>query len=264
MHSKRHAHGRRSARHLLLFGGRTQKRAWWVLGGVAAAVALGFTLLLVFTELDWGSVQRGFARINPALERLSPALLIPAMAVLPVFGFPIAVVYLVAGAKFGPLLGGVVVAGVTAVHLLATHAITQSVLRGPIERFMEKRHHHLPHVPEDEQAAVSLIAALIPGLPYFVRNYLLALAGVRLRYYFWVCLPVYVARSYVTILLGDLSSDPTRRGLVILLVVDVLKVAICAFVIWRLRQHHRKYHGHHAHDEARGHNAPAPQTGGAR
>ena len=61
----------------------------------------------------------------------------------------------------------------------------------------------------------------------------------------WVCVPIYVARSYVTILLGNLSSDPSKMGLVVLIIFDVLKVGICALVIWRLRVHHRKYHGHH-------------------
>jgi uncharacterized membrane protein YdjX (TVP38/TMEM64 family) len=178
-----------------------------------------------------------------------PVAVIPLMALLPVAGFPISVVYLVAGARFGPLWGGVVVAGVTAFHLLATHAVARSFLRGPIERFVHKKHKKLPEIPADEAPAIALIVALIPGPPYFVRNYLLALSGVRLRTYFWVCLPVYVLRSSVTILLGNLSSDPSQRGLMILVVVDVLKVVICGAVIWWLRYHHKKYHGHD-HDPA--------------
>jgi hypothetical protein len=61
--------------------------------------------------------------------------------------------------------------------------------------------------------------------------------------------PVYVARSYVTILLGDLGAAPSARRLMILVGVDVLKVVICAGVIWWLRKHHQKYHGHEAHPE---------------
>ena len=130
-------------------------------------------------------------------------------------------------------------------------------MRAPLQRFIERRHTHLPHIPEDEQAAVCVIAALVPGLPYVVRNYLLALAGIKLRYYFWVCLPIYVARSYVTILMGDMSSDPTRNKIIVLVIIDVLKVAICALVIWRLRVHHRKYHGHeHEHHDDSGGVAP--------
>ena len=258
---KKHAtHGRRSARHLLLFGGPKKKRVWWTAAAVVLAAAVGLALVISLTDWDWDSVVRGSERLSATMEKLHPEAVIPLMAILPVFGFPIAIVYLVAGARFGIVLGGVIVAAVTLVHLAASYFIGRSFLRGPIERFIERRHRHLPQVPEDEQALVCVIAALIPGLPYFVRNYLLVLAGVRLRFLLMVCLPIYVARSYVTIFLGDLSGDPTQRGLLILIVVDVVKVAICALVIWRLREHHRKYHGHHdrAHDE------PAPQTGGAK
>jgi uncharacterized membrane protein YdjX (TVP38/TMEM64 family) len=221
----------------LLFGlGQHKAKLWWMAGAVVLGL-LGLGLIWRFTGLtlsdltDWINAQSALA-------------VIPLMALLPIGGFPIAVVYLVAGARFGPVWGGVVVAGVTVVHLLGSYLIANSFLRAPLQRFIEKRHARLPQIPEDEQAAVCLIAALIPGLPYVVRNYILALAGVKLRYYFWVCLPVYVARSYVSILLGDMTSDPTRTKIIVLVVVDVLKVAICAFVIWRLRKHHQKYHGH--------------------
>jgi uncharacterized membrane protein YdjX (TVP38/TMEM64 family) len=178
------------------------------------------------------------------IHRVHPVAALPLMAVLPILGFPIAIVYLFAGARFGPLGGGLIVAAITAIHMLGTYLIAKSFLRAPLQRFIEKRHKHLPQVPEDEQAAICVIATLVPGLPYFVRNYILALAGVRLHYFFVVCLPIYVARSYVTILLGDMGADPDKRKLLILLGLDVLKVAICAFVIWRLRVHHRKFHGH--------------------
>jgi uncharacterized membrane protein YdjX (TVP38/TMEM64 family) len=226
-----------SAHHALLFGlSRHKAKLWWVAALVVIAVA-AVGLIVRYTDLT-------LVNVTDWIDTLNPLAVLPLMAVLPIAGFPISVVYLVAGAKFGPLWGGVVVAAVTTVHLLGTYLIARSFLRGPLQRFIERRHAHLPHIPEDEQAAVCVIAALVPGLPYVMRNYLLALADVRLRYYVGVCLPIYVARSYVTILLGDMSSDPSRTKIIILIVVDVLKVAICALVIWRLRVHHRTHHGH--------------------
>ncbi len=233
---------RPSARHILLFSGPRNRRTWWLAAAGIAAAGLLAGLVLVFTDFDWEIVENAFVRLSTAMARLNPAAVIPLMALLPVVGFPIGVVYLVAGARFGILLGGLLVAAVTLVHLLGSYLIGRSILRAPIERLIARRHHHLPQVPVDEQALVCVIAALLPGLPYFVRNYLLVLAGIKLRFLLWVCLPIYVARSYVTIFLGDLSGDPTRRGLLILAAFDVLKVAICAFVIWRLREHHRKHH----------------------
>jgi uncharacterized membrane protein YdjX (TVP38/TMEM64 family) len=238
----------RSVQHALLFNDVTRSRTFWIFAALLVATGAAVALWLTFTEFDWRQVTRG-------IERLDPLAVLPLMALLPVGGFPIVVVYLVAGARFGPVWGGVVVTAVTACHLLVTHAIARSFLRGPILRFVERRHRRLPEIPADEHAGVALVVALAPGLPYVVRNYLLALSGVRLRVYFWICLPVYVARSYVTILLGDLGSDPSGRRLLILFAVDAVKVVVCAYVIWRLRGHHRRHHG--VHDPAGGDDAPA-------
>jgi uncharacterized membrane protein YdjX (TVP38/TMEM64 family) len=236
--ARQHRRDTRSAHHALLFGVAKNKRAIWSIVAVVALGAAAIGLILLYTDLSWANVTDWIARLNPVA-------VVPLMALLPIAGFPIAIVYLVAGARFGPVGGGIVVAFATVVHLLGTYLIARSFLRAPLQRFIERRHLHFPSIPEDEQPAICLIAALVPGLPYVLRNYLLALAGVRFRYYFWVCLPIYVARSYVTILLGNMSNDPSGRKLVILVIVDVLKVAICALVIWRLRVHHRKFHGDH-------------------
>lgn len=257
---------RRSAHHVLLFGLAKNKRALWIAAGVLVALAVVGGLVLLLTDVSWANVTSAWARLIHRIEGLNPVAVIPLMALLPIAGFPIAVVYLVAGARFGPLVGGLIVAGITAIHMLGTYVIGRSFLRGPLQRYIERRHKHLPEVPPDEHAAVAVIATLVPGLPYFVRNYLLVLAGVRLSVLMWVCVPIYVARSYVTILLGNLSGDPSKLGLIVLLAVDVLKVGICAFVIWRLRVHHRKFHGHeehHGHDEHEGHgDQPHPPASG--
>ena len=257
---------RRSAHHTLLFGitksAKNRRMLWIVAGVIAAVIAIGATILLT-TDISWSAVTDLWSGMIAWIEGLNPIAVIPLMALLPIGGFPIAVVYLVAGARFGPVVGGLVVAAVTTVHMVGTYLIGRSFLRKPLQRYIERKHKHLPEVPADEHAAVAVIAALVPGLPYFVRNYLLVLAGVRLTILLAVCVPIYVARSYVTILLGDLSGDPSKTGLVVLLSFDVLKVAICALVIWRLRVHHRKFHGHedHAHehdDHGHGHDSGPP------
>ncbi|MEO5958980.1 MAG: hypothetical protein ABIZ49_05715 [Opitutaceae bacterium] len=225
-----------SARQSLLFVSIPRSKSFWTGAALAILAVAGVALFLWRSDYDWSAITR-------AVDKLNPIAVIPLMAVLPVFGFPIALVYLVAGARFGPVGGGLVVAAITAFHLLATHAVAQSFLRGPIQRFVEKRHRRLPQIPADEHDAIAVIAALAPGLPYVLRNYILALSGVRLRVYFWICLPIYVARSYVTILLGDFSNDPSGRGIFIIVAIDVLKVSICGAVIWWLRRRHRRRRG---------------------
>lgn len=198
---------------------------------LAGLVLVTIAAVFVYTDWSWEAV---IDRIN----RLSPWALLPLMALLPIGGFSVSVVYLVVGARFGPYWGGVVVVGITVVHLVGIHWVAHSFLREPLRRRLESRHFRLPAVPDEDQPAVSLIAALVPGLPYAVRNYLLVLAGVKLRHLLTICLPIHVARSYVIILLGDTAHDPARARVAVLIAIDFLRAAICALVIWRLRRRH--------------------------
>lgn len=201
----------------------------WILGAVVAA-GIAVALVRTYNLLQyWENFVRG-------MEHLDAALLILLMAILPLGGFSISVVYLLAGAKFGPVWGGVVVAFVTAFHLVSMHVIGRGFLRQRLERFLKKKKYHLPVIPKGEDGAVATMAALVPGPPYFARNYLLALTGIPLRNYFWICLGIYLARSYVVILFGDLSGDLTTKRMVIFGCVYGVKLSVCAYVIARLRR----------------------------
>lgn len=225
--------------HWLELGRRARRRITWRIAVVAGIVVLAFVAgvvaLLMFTELDWAALVRPIGNFHPVP-------LFAAMALLPLAGFPIMPVYLIAGARFGTLGGGAVVALATVVHLIGSYVIARTIFRRPLDRLLNRWHAHLPEIPRDEEAAVAVVAALVPGVPYFVRNYLLAMTGVRLSVYFWICLPIHVARSYVSIMLGDLGNEPDGTRFIIIAGVEVLKVTIVALVLFWLRQHHRKYH----------------------
>lgn len=208
----------------------TQKTKWTFLA-LVGLIALGVGVFL--TEgVDW----RGLRQSLEAMDR-GPLLVL--VAVLPVFGFSIALVYLVVGAVFGGWVGLAVVAGATAVHLLGSHWIARSFLREPVERFLKRRKYQLPELAEGEEWAVVLMTALVPGLPYFIRNYLLALSGIPLRSYFWICWPVYVFRSSVVLFLGDFSGDFSVRRFVLLGAILAVKVAVCAYLFHWLRARHK-------------------------
>lgn len=195
---------------------------------LAALTVVAVGVALYYSEFQWQDVP-GF------LERVSRPWALVIMAVLPIVGFPISAVYLAAGALFGPLVGGLVVTGATAVHLLCTHALAKTVMRRRVERLREKWRHRIPDVPQHEYATLIAMLVIVPGLPYLVRNCLLALSGAPLRYLMGVGVPLYVARSYVTIFLGDLGNDPSPRALIILGAVFATKLAISALLFQRFR-----------------------------
>ena len=206
------------------------RRRWW-LAGVCVVVIVG-TIVALALEYGWWSELVG------ALERVNPVLTVVLMALLPLAGFSIGIVYVVAGLKFGLVWGGLAIIGVTAVHLLGTHWIVRSFLRGPIERFLKRRGYRLPDFPAGAERSLAAMVALVPGPPYFLRNYALALSGIPLASYFWPCLMIYTARSYVTLALGDLGGDPSRAGFVWLAVIFAVKIAICGLLIRRIRRKH--------------------------
>ena len=203
-----------------------RKRLWPKLLIAAGVVALA---VLFFTEvMDWH-------RVREWMQRLDVRLLLVLMAILPLFGFSIGIVYLVIGAVFGGPVGVVVVAGVSAIHLLGSHWIGHGYMREPLLRWLAKRKRRVPSVPHGEDASVALMTALVPGLPYVIRNYVLALSGIPLRTYFWICWPIYVARSCLVIFLGDFSGDFSPKRIAILGGIFLLKLSICAYVLHRLR-----------------------------
>lgn len=200
---------------------------------VLALLVAGLVAVLAFSEFDWKSVPDLLEEVNRPV-----ALLV--MAVLPIVGFPISAVYLAAGALFGPAVGGLVVTAITAIHVLATYGLAHSVLRKPILKAQRKWHEKLPVVPEGEYATLVAMIVIVPGLPYIARNCLLVLSGVPLRYLVVVALPLYVARSYVTIFLGNLGNHPSQRALIILGAVFVVKLAISGMLFLRLKHRVRK------------------------
>ncbi|HRE83520.1 MAG TPA: hypothetical protein PLN52_20920, partial [Opitutaceae bacterium] len=194
-----------------------------------AVIVLAAIAVEMFTTID-------LREIPQLMGRLNPVSLLLLTSTLPIFGFPISVVYLVLGARFGPYVGFAAVAGITTVHLLGTYLIAKSFLRAPVIRWLTRRKHQIPEVPQGEGAAIVVVAILMPVLPYFIRNYILALAGIPLRIYLLVGVPLYTLRSAVTLFLGDLSGQPSRRGFIILGAIYVVKLSICAVIVWWLRK----------------------------
>jgi uncharacterized membrane protein YdjX (TVP38/TMEM64 family) len=200
-----------------------------ILGLAIAAVAFWVRS----SDLEWRQLPR-------AMESLDSVTVLALAVVVPVVGFPISVIYLIVGARFGPIIGISLIAGLTAGHLIATHWIARGFLRARLLRVMARHQHRIPAVPVGENAAVSLMIMLAPAIPYFIRNYALALSGIPLRIYFAIALPVHVARSCVALFLGDLGTDPSREGFYLIVSFYAIKLLIFAGVAWWLRQRHKR------------------------
>jgi uncharacterized membrane protein YdjX (TVP38/TMEM64 family) len=241
--SHHHAATHHAAHHHAAHRGDHHFRLNWRYAVLGLLVVSAVVALFVFTELEWRQV--------PAmLEQVSRPWAIVIMSTAPLVGFPISAVYLAAGALFGPALGLLVVTGVTAVHLGLTHLLAATVLREPIERLRKKWIRKIPEVPPDEHATLVAMIVLVPGLPYFARNGLLALSKVPWHLLLIVGLPLYVIRSCATIFLGDLGNDPSIGALAVLGGIYVIKLGATVLLFQRLRhslQRKKQRRAHHAH-----------------
>jgi uncharacterized membrane protein YdjX (TVP38/TMEM64 family) len=215
---------------------RKSRKKQWILGAIGAVAVLA-VLVALGLKIDWHGLRQ-------AMENMARGPLLAMVVVLPMFGFSIGIVYLVIGAVFGGWVGLAVVGVITALHLLGSHWIARSFLRGPLERYLKRHKKKLPEPPQGAEKSVALMTVLVPGLPYFVRNYLLALSTIPLRTYFWICWPVYVIRSILVIFLGDFSGDFSAQRAGVLGAVLVLKLGICAYLLHRVRARYKTHHGH--------------------
>ncbi|MDX1696210.1 MAG: VTT domain-containing protein [Ketobacteraceae bacterium] len=149
------------------------------------AIVLAFTLYHL-VMLDKGDIQvPEFIQFLVEPET-HPGWYFGLLATLPMLGFPISVFCLLAGMKFGVLGGTVAIGLAMAIHLIIAYWLGQSFLKEPLHRWLARRGYHISDVPEHHQLKFAISFVVIPVIPYAVKNYLLALSHLRLRYYLGV------------------------------------------------------------------------------
>ncbi len=158
-----------------------------------------------------------------------------AAAVLPTFGVPLTPFFIVAGASFSvpKALAGSLAA--LAVNLSLCHWIARSALRPRIEALFHRVGYKLPNFEKAEGGALrfTVMVKLAPGLPSFVKNYILGLAGAPFGIYLGVSMAVSGLYAAVLIVLGDslFDHDLKRVGLIVAVVL-----VLVAGVWWWRRQ----------------------------
>jgi uncharacterized membrane protein YdjX (TVP38/TMEM64 family) len=161
------------------------------------------------------------------------------LAVLPILGFPLSVLQIIVGVKFGFWAGMSLTAAAMSVHLLGAHWVGSGFLKEPVSRLLSRTRFRLPQVRGNEQSVLGFLVPLLPG-SYTVKNYLMVLGGVSLRTLLCICLPVYAVRASSGIFLGDISGNLTPWLIALLVVGKIVAVVITVWVIKRYR--HRFVH----------------------
>jgi uncharacterized membrane protein YdjX (TVP38/TMEM64 family) len=198
--------------------------------GVVGAVAV---LLVLARVADLaGHIDRcvGFFRAA------GPWPFFAAMALLPIFGFPVWPFTAAAGPVFGPTLGvaNVILCALLAVaaNLAVSYWLSARALRPWVERGLTRKGYSIPRIPAGAEWEIALLVRLIPGPPFFLQSYLLGVARVPFRIYMMASLAVLAVFIAGTVLSGEALIRGDMRGL-------AFGGAVCgvaAVVVYRLRR----------------------------
>jgi len=127
------------------------------------------------------------------------------LVLLPLIGFPVAILHFAMGIRFGIWLG----LGLVALSIPLQLAAFYGLVHWQKEFFRDKFKGLRGRIPPGAHDAMAVFTLLIPGAPYFAQNYALALMGVPFRVALRWAFPLNLLRAVVTILVGDQSEHLT-------------------------------------------------------
>jgi len=153
---------------------------------------------------------------------------------LPLVGFPVSLLFVVAGARLGLVWGLVAMLLVIPLHLTAMFGIA-AALRRQLMRLLQRRGVSLPQLPQDGRWIWIALFSLIPGLSYTIKNYTLPLSGTRFRELFGVVWPVQIAQNVPLVLVGSSVSTGSLAPLVTGILLLLVFVAATPRVVRTLR-----------------------------
>lgn len=200
-----------------------------LLRGVLVALGVAALAFIVWTAWDRDLITRW-------KESASPLPFFTGMALAPAIGLPISPLFVLAGATFGrrvALLGSLLA---LAANLALCYFIARTGLRRWLMRLMRRFDYDLPDFEKKYRGAwrFTLMVKATPGIPQFVKNYGLGVAGVPFGLYFATSMVVSGAYGVALIVLGDslFRHDRSRS----ILVGGAVVVLAAAIWWWRKRR----------------------------
>lgn len=186
----------------------TLARTWFHLGPLAVTPRrLGTALVAILAAglvaAFWHRID--LAALHARAQAMPAMVVVAAVSVLPLVGFPVSWLHLIAGVRFG-FVGGL---GTVAATTLIQHWLGWLIVRFAPARWFDRLGPWRERLAGAGQRDATLLCCLLPGMPYSVQLYLLPVLGVRLGLLLGLSTALHTGRALVTILLGDLSDHLT-------------------------------------------------------
>lgn len=193
---------------------------------------------LVLRGLDLRAlIETGMGWVRSA----GPVAFFTAMALAPALAAPVIPFDLAAGPVFGeqlgmPLVVALSVAALT-VNMLITYALARRALRPLFEKLMARLGYRLPQMESGDLTDLTIVLRVTPGMPFFVQNYLLGIAGVPFLRYALISTTVIGIYTAGLVLFGDALLHGKAK--MAMLAVSLLVVAV-VITHWARKHYGRK------------------------
>jgi uncharacterized membrane protein YdjX (TVP38/TMEM64 family) len=194
-------------------------------------IALLAGLLGAAVAAWWFRDRIDLGALHDHARGMSGTMVVLGLCLLPLAGFPVAVLQAITGAKFGLPLGMAVVGGSILFHLAVTYLLVHAAPTFFSHRFKALRE-RLPH---SSHRNLTLFTMFLPGAPYFAQNYALAIAGVPLRTFLGYCVPIHFTRSFIGVIFGEWSGSFTPGRVAVVVAYNLVITLVCALAFRRLR-----------------------------
>lgn len=171
-----------------------------------------------------------------ALGSAHPLWVLVAMVLLPLGPFPASVLFILAGNRFGSLGGFTIGLLALAGNMSLGYWLARHLLRGPLERWLKKQGRPVPTFDPANELRFLLVFRITPGMPLFLQNYVLGLAGVRFTRYLAVSLAAQAPYVFAFTWFGESLSQSSSWKLVLAIVGLIAAVIITNLVRRLLRQ----------------------------
>lgn len=178
-------------------------------------------------------------RIFEGKEEISPWLFVLCMSVLPVIGFPIAAFYLFAGMAFGFWEAWLYCLVSLVVNMSLSYLVARYLLRDSATRLIQKAGYEPSKLSEMNQIRLIFLLRVVPGAPFPVQNYLLAVLGIPFGTYLILSLLLQGTIAAGVVACGGALPQEITAGHIII-GLALISILVGAKTIYHLRTRNKK------------------------
>jgi uncharacterized membrane protein YdjX (TVP38/TMEM64 family) len=179
-----------------------------------------------------------FRQLLDQVASANPLVILAGIAVLPLLGIPVSPLMVIAGARLGYINGFIVTLLGLVLNFSAAYWVSTSLLRAHVVNRLRRSGWSVPQVSRENALALTVLIRATPGIPLFLQNYVLGIAGVPFQTFLAVSAAVHSVYGLAFVILGNgLHGSKVWQMLV---GCGLLASIACGLAIARRRLAHKR------------------------